>query len=182
MNRRTILRVESLDARITPTSLALPGMNMLTRQSSAGLFAIRTVQSAPRLTGVAGGVYGAFTLDNHRGTEYDLAGTGDLAHIGHLQMAGRITTVPTNQAGFASGMIGFFALRGSVTIKLIGPQQAANSPLPAHMTYTVIGTSGIYTGMQSTGTVDVTLNSAGSTFTLTFHPTPPTPGKAIPLA
>jgi hypothetical protein len=177
MNRRTLLRVEELDARIAPTSLAIPGLSMLPTQMPAGIFSVRPGQTTPRFTGTAKGDYASFTLDNHAGTEYDLAGTADLAHFGHLQMAGRITSAPANHAGVAAGLVGFFTLRGSVTLKLVGPQQPANSPLPAHMTYTVVASSGIYAGIHSTGTVDVTLNSTGSTFTLTFHPATPSTTK-----
>jgi hypothetical protein len=168
--RRSILRVEELGTRTLPSVIALPGLAALFAQSTQ-TFSFRSFQQpGPRFAGSAAGFFQVSQATPTSSLTYVLSGAADVAGLGHVGIGGHIASVSPTQAGIAGGVLRLTNLRGSVTLRLLGPQQAANSPLPAHFRYEVISATGVFFNVHTTGTADLTLNSAAHTFSLKLRP------------
>jgi hypothetical protein len=121
----TRLHVEVLDARIAPSTgpVVLP---------------------PPVLVGHG---TGAFTKEMgipESGSKYDLLGSATLNGLGLVSVHGSVDSVGFVLHGHAWGTLTFSNAKGSVTLRLTGPEQNGFAPLPSRFTFDVTGGTGGY--------------------------------------
>jgi hypothetical protein len=85
------------------------------------------------------------------GTQYRLSGTVDLAGLGHFEVSGSVQSVAFNFPGNSGGELTFSNACGSLTLRLVGPEQAGGSNLPGTFHYRVTSATGAYRGLQASG-------------------------------
>lgn len=121
-----------------------------------------------RVHGLVTGSYTTpFTLPD-LGHAYDFTGTGTIAPLGGVTVAGRINTPGFIASGFAAGQLTLTGPRGSVTLSLKGPREPGFGPLPRRIAFTVALATGSDFGMRASGHVTIHLNENMKTFVMVF--------------
>lgn len=166
--RRTFLQLEQLGARDLPSATALLAVPVPTTEILA--VAHSSVQTP---TGVGHGNYVVNLVQSGMGKTYQLKGTVKLDGIGVFTVKGSIHTVGYVNQGEASGLLTFANSRGSFTLQVVGPEQAAFAVLPAQFSYQILAGTKAYQSLQQTGTLNLKVGRlrAGS-FTFTMQATP----------
>jgi hypothetical protein len=100
------------------------------------------------------------------GVQYQLTGLGQFFGLKEVGIAGSLYSVGSIRGGHARGELTFTDAKGSVTIELVGPEQAAFSPLPVTFRYTVKKATGACAHMIGSGTLSLKLS--------------PTTGEGVP--
>jgi hypothetical protein len=142
--RRTLLRVEELGGRV------LPSATVAATPPTAALSAPVRVT-----TGVAWVGEGRFTVTTNRATAaktYALEGSASLGSSGFFTISGSVTTVGS-KAGRATGRVVLSSPRGTLTLNVSGPTQAANAALPTTVTYSVVGGTGVFSRYAGQGSL-----------------------------
>lgn len=103
---------------------------------------------------VGTGRYSLTTNSSTRVKTYTIQATANLGAAGYFSVAGSIKTVG-NRSGQATGILTLKDSRGSITIRLTGPTQAANSGLPSTFSTTVVSKSGFFAGHSGQGSISV---------------------------
>jgi hypothetical protein len=85
---------------------------------------------------------------------YAFQGSADFGKLGYFAISGSITTVGS-KAGHASGRLILRSSRGTLTLSITGPTQAARSALPSRLTYTVVSGTGVFAHYAGHGTVQL---------------------------
>jgi hypothetical protein len=145
------LRVEELGARILP---------------SAGPVA----PSPHTLAGHGTGAYIHELGIPEVGQRYDLLGAAKLAGLGRVAVRGSVQSVGFVLHGHAWGTLVVSNARGSVTLRLEGPDQHGFAALPRRFTFDVKGGTGGYQHLAGHGTLQLVISPAveeQGTFTLT---------------
>jgi hypothetical protein len=165
--RPTRLQVEVLDARVLPSTTALP---LPVPPAAAAL-----TTHLPQHHSLAGHGHGQFSRERvpaDLGGLFDLQGSADLAGLGRVTVTGRVNSVGFVLHGRASGTLTFANARGSVTMKLSGPEQRGFADLPHQFHYQVISGSGAFRHLPDQGTLQLALQAGATfqtgTFTLTL--------------
>ncbi len=143
---------------------------------------------------LAGSITGAYAVGLGMpdvGTSYRLAGAGTVDLLGKVNALGLLRSTGFIMNGHAVGSLTLANAKGTITLRLTGPQQAAFATLPQQFQFTTTGGTGAYSRLSAQGTVTLKLNPllmqplwsssvapapliAGS-FTLTIRPTVVTP-------
>src|SRR4051794_5793798 len=113
---------------------------------------------------LAGDAQGTVTTDTRApdlGTDYLFQGTAHLAGLGDTTVTGFIRALGLVRFGDAQGRLTFANARGSVTVSLVGPEQAGLSALPSAFTFKVVAATGDFAGVAEQGTLALTVNGAG---------------------
>lgn len=100
------------------------------------------------------GRYSLTTNSSTRVKTYTIQATANFGAAGYFSVSGSIKTVG-NRSGQATGMLTLKDSRGSITIRLTGPTQAANSGLPSTFSTTVVSKSGFFSGHSGQGSISV---------------------------
>jgi predicted outer membrane repeat protein len=106
------------------------------------------------LTGHGSGSYTSTSVPD-AGVTYSVQGTADLADLGHVSVTGSLQSVGFIVVGQATGQLIFSNDRGSVTIKLTGPDQPGFAPLPERFSYQVVSGSGAFAHLSDQGTLSL---------------------------
>jgi|GEM_PF-5070189 len=94
------------------------------------------------------------------GKEYSLQGTGTIPGIaGQVGIAGEIRSLGFVRIGQARGMLTFTTSQGSLTVSVLGVEQAGFSNLPETFEYRVVGGTGAFLGSTGKGALKLTLQS-----------------------
>jgi hypothetical protein len=145
-NRRTVLRVEQLGARVLPSATA----SLLAPTAGAAAAAVSTQTT----TGSAWTGQGRFTIATNRTTAaktYTLEGSTTIGSSGAFAVTGSVTTVG-NRTGQATGRVILNSPRGRLIFTVTGPTQSANSGLPSSMTYRIESGTGAFARYRGQGT------------------------------
>jgi hypothetical protein len=107
------------------------------------------------------------------GHEYQFTGTARFLGVVNARITGSIHTPGFILHGQAVGTFTFTNAKGSVTLKLVGPEQPGFSALPSVLSYTVEKGTGAYRRLTGSGTLTLKLMPSqtatlGGTFTLTI--------------
>jgi hypothetical protein len=144
--RRTLLRVEELGGRVLPSATVTVAPPRTTALVST---AVPTI-AASAWTG-----QGRFTVTTNAATTaktYTWDGSAIIGSAGNFAVTGAITTVG-NRTGQATGRVVVSNPRGTLTLTITGPTQAARSGLPASVTYKVSGATGVFARFAGQGTL-----------------------------
>jgi hypothetical protein len=162
---QTIPVIVTAEVPAAPAALGLSASPSVRRSRSAP--AHRLV-ARTRVHGLATGSYTTpFTLPD-LGHEYDFTGTGTIAPLGGVAVAGRINTPGFIASGFAAGQLTLTSPAESVTLSLKGPRESGFGPLPRRLAFTVASATGRYHGMHASGHVTIHLNPNAKTFVMVF--------------
>jgi hypothetical protein len=96
------------------------------------------------------------------GQGYSLCGTADLAGLGRFEVSGSVRSVGFILRGRAGGELTLSNACGSLTLRLVGPEQPGFSPLPGTFGYGVVGATGAYHGLHASGQLHLALSPASS--------------------
>jgi hypothetical protein len=114
--------------------------------SGAATAIVGTIPSAPVVM-LGGTIHGNF----HKplgapdvGAQYNLAGSGKLAHFGSTTVTGSLREVGFIAQGNSTGTLKLANAKGSLTLSLTGPTQGGFSRLPTTYNFAVTGRSGAY--------------------------------------
>jgi len=146
------LHVEDLDARIVPGA--------------------SPVVVPPPLLLVGHGT-GAFTQEigiPEIGQKYDLLGSATLNGLGQVTVRGSVDSVGFVLHGHAWGTLTLANAKGTVTLRLEGPEQNGFAALPSSFTFAVTGGTGSYRHLNEHGALHLVIAPARQpqgTFTLT---------------
>jgi hypothetical protein len=146
-------------------------------------FTALQAQDAGALAGSAAGAYQRTRLVGDTGASYTLTGTGAVGLLGAVSVAGSFQCTGFSLSGHATGQLTLSNAAGSVTLRLVGPEQGAFAPPPGQFTFTVEKGTGAYTDFRKSGVLELGLKPAGlalgtgvaalgdqGSFALTFHP------------
>ncbi len=112
------------------------------------------------LKGSGTGTYTIHTGLPDVGKEYSLQGTGTIPGIaGQVGIAGEIRSLGFVRIGQARGMLTFTTSQGSLTVSVLGVEQAGFSNLPETFEYRVVGGTGAFLGSTGKGALKLTLQS-----------------------
>jgi hypothetical protein len=108
--------------------------------------------------------------------QYSLRGMVDLAGVGHFEVSGSLHGPSVVELGqLPGGELTFSNACGSLTLRLVGPEQAGFPPLHERFHYRVTSATGAYSGLQASGELRLALKpeplGMGGTFTLTVGST-----------
>lgn len=152
--RRTVLNVEQLGVRIMPSATA---------SALAPTAAAAQVSTSLTTTGSAWTGQGRFTISLNKTTGAKTYSWDGSASVGSnfFTISGTMTTVG-NKAGQATGRLVLSGPKGTLTVSVTGPTQAARSGLPTTVTYTVVSGTGAFSRYAGKGTLKlgVTLQPA----------------------
>jgi hypothetical protein len=181
-----LLEVESLDERALPT----PGLGVTPPEPGVPALVARHGHRAAHPHGVLRGrIQGTWvnrpTLPD-TGSIQLLTGSGTVAPLGSATAQGNLHTPGFVLRGRTEGMLTLSGPRGSITVRLVGPEQRGFSPPPSTFHYRIIGGTGRFAGASGSGTARFHEQSGpvcepglpcdplvhGGTFTLTFGPSP----------
>jgi hypothetical protein len=150
------LQVEELGARILP---------------SAGPVAHSVAPPPHTLAGHGTGTYIHELGIPEVGQRYDLVGSATLAGLGRVSVQGWVESVGFVLHGHAWGTLVLTNAKGSVTLRLEGPQQGGFAALPHQFTFATEGGTGGYRHLGGHGTLQLVISPAMNeqgTFTLTI--------------
>ena len=105
------------------------------------------------------------------GQRYDLTGSATLAGLGRVTVKGSVESVGFVRHGHAWGTLLLTSSKGSVTLRLAGPEQDGFAALPRRFAFAVAGGVGGYQHLGGHGTLQLILSPAveeQGTFTLTI--------------
>jgi hypothetical protein len=164
--------LEELGARVLPSAAPLTPLPSAT---SALVSQAQPIIYHP-LAGHGSGSYSADAIQSGAGITYNLRGTADLAALGHVSVTGWVHSVGFLRVGQADGELTFTNNHGSVTVRLVGPEQPGFAALPQQFSYRIVSATGAYKHLQDHGSLCLTLHAqptgdvAGphGTFTLTL--------------
>jgi hypothetical protein len=105
------------------------------------------------LHGTGTGTYHGPAVTIDAGTSFTLSGTADLGSLGKFTVTGGVEGVGLIAAGRATGDLVLSDARGTITLKLHGPVQAAFSQPPEELVYTVTGGTGAFQHLGGYGAV-----------------------------
>jgi hypothetical protein len=90
------------------------------------------------------------------GTTFDLMGSGHAHGVGRAFVTGAVHTIGNIAQGHADGTLYLSGIRGTITLKLVGPEQD-NGPkgLPDYFNYSVVGGTGQYRNVDDSGTASL---------------------------
>jgi hypothetical protein len=145
--RRTVLNVEQLGARVLPSATAV----LPVKTTGAIVSSATTIQ---KTTGAAWSGQGRFTITTNSATHaktYNLQGSANFGSSGFFAISGSVTT-DGNKSGHAIGQIKLSDPHGTLILSLTGTTQAANSALPASLTYKVASGTGFFAHYSGQGT------------------------------
>jgi hypothetical protein len=185
--RHTVLRLEELGGRVLPSTTMAAVSTGATAQVRADdgtpsvspggpeIHASGHTDELHTLHGVGGGDYITGVKTSEGGTESRLYGEMYLVGVGQVSVTGTVWTVGT-AAGEGGGTITLRNDKGSITLALEGPEQAASSKLPKNFHFEVIEGTGAYANFRETGQIHLNLDSShalgggkdGGDFTLTI--------------
>jgi hypothetical protein len=103
------------------------------------------------------------------GQVYDLLGSATLTGLGRVNVSGAVQSVGFILHGHAWGKLLLTNAKGSVTLRLEGPEQNGFAALPHQFTFDVVGGSGSYKHLNGHGTLQLVIapaTQAHGTFTL----------------
>jgi hypothetical protein len=149
-----------------PGSLA-PVQLITTINSTADVSATSSLS----LNGTISGTYKLAPVLADIGATYVFTGTGAAGAVGPVALSGSVHLPGFIATGKASGTltlddISASAVKsGSVTLSVTGPTEAGFGPFPGTLSYVITGGTGAFAGATGSGTIAVTLDSAGQTFT-----------------
>ena len=159
--KRSILEVEQLDVRVTPSLL----VGSLLGGAASGVTDAPPATDPPVVANpvahpLAGQGYGTYTSpflrpDNRPG--YVLQGDAALAALGRVKISGAIVGVMPGQFGTATGTLTFTNDHGSVTIDLQGLPQRGFGGVPFDWQYKVSAATGDYANIQDQGALRLIL-------------------------
>jgi len=141
-----------------------------------------------RLNGSLHGTYRENVANPDTGAAYDFKGSGRVSGFGDGSMAGHLHTIGFIAVGRAQGELVLSGARGTITLKLLGPEQHGGpKALPDVFKFTVVAATGKYVNDHDSGTATIVTNpgrnsqapigQSQGTFTLvlTSYPVPSTP-------
>ena len=170
------LNLEPLGARILPSANPVLGV----RETSDGAFptahlstgtVVTPSNSIDGLDGTAHGTLRQFTgIPADIGLRYSLDGSGKLGGLDTFAVKGVLHGTGFLAQGQATGVLTLTNRHGSITVKLLGPEQPGFSKLPGHFRFTVAAGSGAYKSFHDSGNVTLTIQAhgAGGAFRLLF--------------
>jgi hypothetical protein len=113
-------------------------------------------------------------LERDAGVQYKFTGAGQFFGLHDAEISGSLYSVGFIARGHAGGELTFTNAKGSVTIELVGPEQAGFAPLPGTFHYSVKKGTGAYAHLTGSGSLSLKLSPmngqgmSGGEFTLTF--------------
>jgi hypothetical protein len=107
----------------------------------------------------SGGYEGPFGFPD-AGRGYVLHGEVNLGGLGHFGVSGSLHSLGFIMRGRAGGELTFSNARGSLTLRLEGPEQPGFSPLPGTFHYQVVAATGAYHGLHEGGALHLALHQA----------------------
>jgi hypothetical protein len=131
--------------------------------SGAGMAIVSTIVSTQEVN-LAGTLHGTFrkplgTPDV--GAQYNLAGSGRIAHFGPATVAGSLREVGFIAQGHSTGTLTLANAKGSLTLSLTGATQGGFSRLPTSYSFVVTGGTGAYSKDVDSGHLTLRLGGAG---------------------
>lgn len=150
ITRRTVLKVEELGARVLPSATTAIPTAAASAQVVAPTAAASTIIS-PSWVG-----HGRFTTTRASTgvVTYQFQGSADFGRQGFFAIKGSIQTVG-NRAGQAKGRITLSDRRGTLTMDVAGPTQAARSGLPKTFNYKIVSGTGFFGRYAGTGSIQL---------------------------
>jgi len=147
------LHVEDLDARLLPGACSVAASIVPPNLALAG----RGTGAFVHVPGVP------------EGQRYDLLGSAILSSLGRVTVKGSVDSVGFILHGHAWGTLILSNAKGSVTLRLEGPEQNGFALLPGRFTFDVAGGTGSYQHVGGHGTLQLIIAPAvqQGTFTLT---------------
>jgi hypothetical protein len=146
--RRTVLGVEELGGRVLPSA---------TVATAVPLAAAAQTTTSTTTTGSAWTGQGRFTLTTNKTTAvetYALQGSVDIGSSNFFTISGSVSTVGS-KAGHATGKVVLSGSKGTLTLNVTGPSQAARAGFPATATYTVVSGTGMFSHYSGHGTIKI---------------------------
>jgi hypothetical protein len=135
--------------------------------SGAGVAMVGTIPSAPVIM-LGGTIHGTF----HKpvgipdvGAQYNLAGSGKLAHFGPATVTGTLREVGFIAQGHSTGTLTLSNAKGSITLSLTGPTQGGFSRLPTTYGFVMSRGTGAYAHDVDTGQLTLHLGGPGGAST-----------------
>ncbi len=150
MTRRTVLSVEQLGARVLPSATVPVAATSTTAHVATTTVATVAVPSLA--------AHGRFTVTAPNvgaGRPYTFNGSVEFGGLGFFTIKGSITSVGNIRTGQAHGRITISNRRGTLTLDLTGPTQAANASLPTKFTYKVVSKTGVFASYGGQGTIQL---------------------------
>jgi hypothetical protein len=111
-----------------------------------------TTTTGPSWTGQ--GRYTLATVSSTKVKTYTLQGTADFGSSQFFAISGTVQTVGS-KAGEATGKVTLSSTKGTLVLSVSGPAQAANSALPAKLTYKVVSGTGFFAHYAGQGSLQM---------------------------
>jgi hypothetical protein len=105
------------------------------------------------LHGTGRGTYHGPQITIDAGTSFSLTGKTDLGGLGSFAVTGSVEGVGMIASGRATGELVLSNARGTISLALHGPVQAAFSQPPSDLVYSVTGGTGAYRHLGGYGVV-----------------------------
>jgi hypothetical protein len=162
--KRPVLKVESLEDRIVPSTSHV-----------MGIVVPPALVKGTRYLFLHGSARGTFNSTGFPPADLPvtdkLEGRARLAHLGAFNVSGSLTGTGFITHGNATGLITLSNARGSLTLALKGPSSGGFlAPESGTYTFSVEKWTGAYAHAFGTGRIDLVLGS--DTFKMTFHGDP----------
>jgi hypothetical protein len=109
------------------------------------------------LSGQGEGTFSSPAIQSGAGTDYQLAGEGQFAALGQVNLHGWVHSVGFLWHGHATGSLTLTNHFGSVTLALSGPDQPGFSALPQQFSYHISAGTGAYAHLSDQGSLGLVL-------------------------